>query len=151
MINLDCKTVRIFAYSSTREQSNKRSWNEAEKRERDWGETLKIRACEARPLRARKTLTLRFTDFFSDFEKKPTFLQSMVNSIQRDQICSCKSLIKWSILIKLIKRSSSYFKSETVRNYRSALILTYTAGRINLLDHILKNLDQLKFPGTHLY
>ena len=35
---LDCKTVRIFAYSSTREQSN-----EAENRERDWGETLKIR------------------------------------------------------------------------------------------------------------
>ena len=34
---LDCKTVRIFAYSSTREQSNKRS---------------------------------RFTDFFTDFEKK---------------------------------------------------------------------------------
>ena len=69
---LDCKTVRIFAYSSTREQSN-----EAENRERDWGETLKIslashahRACEARALRARKTLTARFTDFFTDFEKK---------------------------------------------------------------------------------
>ena len=35
-LKLDCKTVRIFAYSSTREQSN-----EAENRERDWGETLK--------------------------------------------------------------------------------------------------------------
>ena len=35
-ITVDCKTVRIFAYSSTREQSN-----EAENRERDWGETLK--------------------------------------------------------------------------------------------------------------
>ena len=74
-LKLDCKTVRIFAYSSTREQSN-----EAENRERDWGETLKIRffslashalrACEARALRARKTLTPRFTDFFTDFEKK---------------------------------------------------------------------------------
>ena len=70
---IDCKTVRIFAYSSTREQSN-----EAENRERDWGETLKIRffyvfflwACEARALCARKTLTARFTDFFTDFEKK---------------------------------------------------------------------------------
>ena len=31
---IDCKTVRIFAYSSTREQSN-----EAENRERDWGDT----------------------------------------------------------------------------------------------------------------
>ena len=28
------------------------------------------RACEARALRARKTLTPRFTDFFTDFEKK---------------------------------------------------------------------------------
>ena len=44
----DCKTVRIFAYSSTREQSNK------------------------------KSLTRRFTDFFTDFEKKnPTVLQSI--------------------------------------------------------------------------
>ena len=74
-LKLDCKTVRIFAYSSTREQSN-----EAENRERDWGETLKIRffflssharrACEDRALRARKPLTPRFTDFFTDFEKK---------------------------------------------------------------------------------
>ena len=52
-------------------------WNEAENRERDWGETLKIRflshalrACEARAVRARKTLTARFTDFFTDFEEK---------------------------------------------------------------------------------
>ena len=29
-----------------------------------------LRACEARALRAHKTLTPRFTDFFSDFEKK---------------------------------------------------------------------------------
>ena len=33
-------------------------------------ETGEIRACEARALRARKTLTPRFTDFFTDFEKK---------------------------------------------------------------------------------
>ena len=43
-------------------------WNEAENIERDWGETLW--ACEARERRARKTLTPRFTDFFTDFEKK---------------------------------------------------------------------------------
>ena len=76
---IDCKTVRIFAYSSTRAVKQK-VWNEAENRERDWGETLKIRffslashalrACEARALRARKTLTPRFTDFFTDYEKK---------------------------------------------------------------------------------
>ena len=28
------------------------------------------RACEARALRAHKTLTARFTDFFTDFEEK---------------------------------------------------------------------------------
>ena len=61
---LDCKTVRIFVYSSTREQSNKRSGmrlkTKSQTGERRW-------ACE---LRARKTLTPRFTDFFTDFEKK---------------------------------------------------------------------------------
>ena len=49
-------------------------WIEAENRERDWEETLKIRltrrACEARAVRARKALTPRFTDFFTDFEEK---------------------------------------------------------------------------------
>ena len=29
-----------------------------------------LRACEVRALRTRKTLTPRFTDFFTDFEKK---------------------------------------------------------------------------------
>ena len=36
---LDCKTVRIFAYSSTRKAVKQKVWNEAEDRERDWGET----------------------------------------------------------------------------------------------------------------
>ena len=58
---IDCKTVRIFAYSSTREQSNKRSATKLK---------TESEACEARALRARKTLTPRFTDFFTDFEKK---------------------------------------------------------------------------------
>ena len=66
---VDCKTVRIFAYSSTREQSNKRC-----------GTRLKngffslashaLRACEARAVRAHKSLTPRVTDFFTDFEEK---------------------------------------------------------------------------------
>ena len=50
--------------------------NKAENRERDWGETLKTRVRLA--LRARKTLTPRFTEFFTDFEKKTTVLQSIV-------------------------------------------------------------------------
>ena len=41
-ITKDCKTFRIFAYSSEREQSNKKVWNEAENREREWGERLKF-------------------------------------------------------------------------------------------------------------
>ena len=39
---LDCKTVRIFAYSSTREQSNKRSAMRLKTESEYWGETLKI-------------------------------------------------------------------------------------------------------------
>ena len=35
-------------------------------------------ACEARNLGARKTLTPHFTDLFTDFDKKPTVLQSSV-------------------------------------------------------------------------
>ena len=65
-LKLDCKTVRIFAYSSTREQSNKKSGM----RLKTESETGERRACEARALRARKTLTPRFTDFFTDFERK---------------------------------------------------------------------------------
>ena len=73
---LDFKTVRIFAYSSKREQSNKKVWNEAENGEWDWGETLRrffflsphtpyghVRLARF----ALKTLTSRFTDFFTDF------------------------------------------------------------------------------------
>ena len=57
---LDCKTIRIFAYSSTREQSNKRC-----------GTRLKTDSeNEARAVRARKTLTPRFTDSFTDFKEK---------------------------------------------------------------------------------
>ena len=62
----DCKTVRISAYSSKRAVKQK-VCNEGENRERDWGAS---RAYEARAFRARKTLTPRFTNFFTDFEKK---------------------------------------------------------------------------------
>ena len=74
---LDCKTARIFAYLSTREQSNKRSRTrlktESETGERRFFFSLAshaLRACEASALRACKTLTPRFTDFFTDFEEK---------------------------------------------------------------------------------
>jgi len=50
--SLDCKTVRIFAYSSTGKQSNKRSRTRL-KTVSETGETLRL-----------------FTDFFTDFENK---------------------------------------------------------------------------------
>ena len=61
--SLDGKTVRIFAYSRTRELSNERS-----------GTKLKTESSSHRPYGrvrlARLTLTLRLTDSFTDFEKK---------------------------------------------------------------------------------
>ena len=62
----------MFKYARAVEQQ---FWNEAENRERDWGPTHPT-GCEARELRARKTRKPRFTDFFTEFEKKPTVLQS---------------------------------------------------------------------------
>ena len=52
-------------YSNTREQSNKTSGTR-QKTESETGE----RRFEARALCAHKTLTPRFTDIFTDFEKK---------------------------------------------------------------------------------
>ena len=60
---LDCKTVRIFsAFPSTREQSNKRSGTRL-KTGSDTGE---------------RRLTFLRHDFFTDFEKKTTVLQSTI-------------------------------------------------------------------------
>ena len=74
---VDCKTVRIFAYSSTREQSNKRSGTWLKTESETWGETLKIRFFSlaervrlARFARVRLLWPACFTDFFTDFEKK---------------------------------------------------------------------------------
>ena len=77
-MQVDCKTVRISAYSSTRDPRavKRKVWNEAENRERDWGETLASHALRKPYGRVRlarfalKTLTPRFTDFFTNFEKK---------------------------------------------------------------------------------
>ena len=64
-VNKKKRLNRFFL--STRERSGTRLKTESE----TWGETLSPhRACEARALRARETLTARFTDFFTDFEKK---------------------------------------------------------------------------------
>ena len=56
----------VFSHARTAKQT---IWNEAENRERDWGETLKMRFFSSRLTGL--ALTPRFTDFFTDFEKKP--------------------------------------------------------------------------------
>ena len=91
---IDCKTVRIFAYSSTREQSTKRSGTRL-KTESETGERRFFslasharRKCEARALRARKTLTSRFTYFFTDFEKKNRLFCSLINRMNSGLVTS---------------------------------------------------------------
>ena len=70
---VDCKTVRILAYSRG---------SQTKGLERGWKQRARL-ACEARALRLCKTLTPRFTDFFPDFEKKkPTVLQSSYGKAQ---------------------------------------------------------------------
>ena len=79
---LDCKTVRIFAYllrSSSQTEDLEQGWKQRARlgREKYVSFPLASRAFEARAFRASKTLTpIFFTDFFPDFEKKPTVLQS---------------------------------------------------------------------------
>ena len=76
---LDCKTVLIFAHSGTREYSNKRSKtilkmeSETEGDAKNTPHTPYGRR-KTRALRARRTLTPRFTDFKK--KRNPTILQS---------------------------------------------------------------------------
>ena len=82
-IYLDCKTVRIFGYSSTREQSNKRSGMRL-KTESETGERRQkiffslashaLRACEARVRLLRHALPISLLIL----RKKPTVLQSSI-------------------------------------------------------------------------
>ena len=71
---LDCKTVRIFAYSNTREQSNKRSGmrlkTESETGERRYGRVRLARFQRVRLLRHALPISLLI------LRKKPTVLQS---------------------------------------------------------------------------
>ena len=96
----------VFKYARAVKQ---KVCNEAENRERDWGETLgffspashALWACEARALRARtRTLTPRFTDFFTDFEKKNDcfavyILASWVHSKLISAYARCEQIVLW--------------------------------------------------------
>ena len=70
LINTRLQNSQYFCVFKYARAVKQKVWNEAENRERDWGETLASHALQARALRARKTLTPRFTDFFTDFEEK---------------------------------------------------------------------------------
>ena len=76
LLQLDCKTVRIcvFKYARAVKQN---VWNEAENRERDWGETLKRRVRLARFARVRH-LRHALPISLLNLRKKPTVLQSML-------------------------------------------------------------------------
>ena len=73
---LDCNTVRIFACSSTREQSNKRSGTrlrtESETGERRYGRVRLARLARVRLLRHALPISLLI------LRRKPTVLQSMM-------------------------------------------------------------------------
>ena len=75
----DCETVRIFAYSRTLEQSNKRSGTRLKTESETGGDAKNTphTPCgqrKARALRARRTLIPRFSDFKE--KRFPDVLQS---------------------------------------------------------------------------
>ena len=126
---MGCKTVRIFAYWSTREQSNKRSGTrlktESKTGERRWKYDFFLSphtpyghvrlASFARV----KTLTPRFTDFFTDFQKNPAVLQSImpttffffpwtsIQSLALNSRKNCQHLTNWTRWNKQYKVCSS--------------------------------------------
>ena len=88
---LDCETARIFAYSSTRDRHIKyiyqkkkyaravkqKVWNEAENRERNWGETPKNRPhMPFGPFARVRLLRHGYRFLYRFWEKKRTVLQS---------------------------------------------------------------------------
>ena len=80
---IDCKTVRIFSYSSTREQSNERSGTKL-KAGSETGERLSSHTPCGRVRLARfalKPLTPRLTKFFTDFEKKKRLFCSLLSKL----------------------------------------------------------------------
>ena len=69
----------VFKYTLAVKQ---KVWNEAENSDRDWGEMLRCFSLSpytpvGRVMLVRFARARLFTDFFTDFEKKPTVLQSM--------------------------------------------------------------------------
>ena len=72
---VDCKTVRIFAYSSKREQSNKRSGTRLKTESEPYGRVRLARFARVRLLRHALPISLLI------LRKEPTVLQSTLNAI----------------------------------------------------------------------
>ena len=78
---MDCKQSVFLRIQVRNARAVKQKvWNEAENRERGFFSfaSQALRACEVRALRVRKILTARFTDFFTDFEKKTRLFCSLI-------------------------------------------------------------------------
>ena len=92
--------------------------------------SLALRACETRALRAHKTLTPRFTDFFTDFEKKnPTVLQSIYQLEDGSLICRQASCNHYPITDQNMGFSKSLPNCQTrfQRAQKRSLLQTKTA------------------------
>ena len=79
LFGLVCKTVRIFAYSSTREQSNKRSEKLIKKKKK-----LASHARRARKTLLHHALPISLLIFR---KKKPTVLGTRLDIPMREQLC----------------------------------------------------------------
>ena len=100
----------LFKY--WREQLNKSS----ETRLKTESETgFFSRACEARELRARKTLTSRFTDFFTDFEKKNRLFCSLGQKGLLNFFWQITCLVLWqkcnACVIEKFRQLNRYIRS----------------------------------------
>ena len=105
----------LFAYSSTREQSNKRSGTRLRTESETSGERLKILTPFGRDrlarFRARKTLTACCTDFVTDFEKKtdcfaclPPLSPSSLPFIPSLSLLKCNKIQQnWSVTTRALK------------------------------------------------
>ena len=93
--------LRIQVRASSQTKGLERGWKQRARLGRD--------VCEARALRARKTLTPRFTDFFTDFEKKkPTVLQSSF-TLDLWQTTSASTTRQWEIQKQRFGRQYTVF------------------------------------------
>ena len=90
--------------------------------ERGWKQSLAWharRAFQTRELRARKSLTQRFTDSFTDFEEKTTVLQSTRLTADRKVSCSIPKANTKGLKITENK-DAAYFALQTARPLRGS-------------------------------